>query len=456
MDTNQDGASFLSVSRSRSHDSQRSAEGEGRDEKDINHARNRTQQLSLQKGTYLSNATVVARNNLATTSIACPRGFIAGGTACGIKASGADDLALIIAPNGASVAAMFTRNLVKAAPVVISHKKVIASQGRFRALVVNSGCANAATGEQGFESANAVMDALAAQLHVASEHVLMNSTGVIGEQLPAHRITAAIPALVESCHADGLTLAARAIHTTDTRLKMAERSVTHAGRTCRVVGIAKGAGMIHPNMATTIGVIMTDAAAPASTLDRLLRSAVDHSFHRITVDGDTSTNDSVFLMASGEAGDYPEELLAPAITQVARELAEMVVRDGEGACKLIRVRVSGAATASAALQIAQTVASSLLVRTSVAGGDPNWGRILAAAGRAGVAIDPQTIELRVNDLLLFDEGKPAATPRRALENAYAADDITLGIDLKQGHACDEFLTCDLTEQYVRVNADYTS
>ncbi len=411
---------------------------------------------SSKKGTDLTNATLIANNNQTASAVPCPRGFIAGGTACGIKASGADDLALIVCPNGATVAAMFTRNLVKAAPIVISHKKIGESHGQFRALVINSGCANAATGEQGFDAADAVMDALAARLDVASDQVLMNSTGVIGEQLPFDRIVDALPALVDSCSAEGLTLAARAIHTTDTRLKMAERTVTHAGRTCRVVGIAKGAGMIHPNMATTIGVIMTDAQAPAGMLDRLLRSAVDRSFHRITVDGDTSTNDSVFLMASGEAGEFPEEMLEPAITQVARELAEMVVRDGEGACKLIRVRVSGAATPNDALQVAQTVASSLLVRTSVAGGDPNWGRILAAAGRSGVSIDPQTIALRVNDLPLFADGTPAATPKRALESAYAADDITLDIDLHQGDASDEFLTCDLTEQYVRVNADYTS
>jgi glutamate N-acetyltransferase/amino-acid N-acetyltransferase len=223
--------------------------------------------------------------------------------------------------------------------------------------------------------------------------------------------------------------------------------------------------MIHPNMATTIGVIMTDAALPAppasprpapGALRLMPEHAVDRSFHRITVDGDTSTNDSLFLLASGAAGEFPESALQPAITQVARDLAEMVVRDGEGAAKLIRVRVSGAATPHDALQVAQTVASSLLVRTSVAGGDPNWGRVLAAAGRSGVDLDPEKVTLRVNDLLLFANGAPAATPKRALEEAYAADQVILDIDLHQGDAADEFLTCDLTEGYVRVNADYTS
>jgi len=214
--------------------------------------------------------------------------------------------------------------------------------------------------------------------------------------------------------------------------------------------------MIHPNMATTIGVIMTDAQAEPVMLDRMLRCAVDRSFHRISVDGDSSTNDSVFLLASGAAGSFPEGALQSAITEVARELAEMVVRDGEGATKLIRVRVSGARDQREALQVAQTVAGSLLVRTSVAGGDPNWGRILAAAGRSGVAIDPATIALRVSWLRLFGDGAPADTPRRALERAYAAEEVVLDIDLRQGDAADEFLTCDLTEQYVRVNAEYTS
>jgi glutamate N-acetyltransferase / amino-acid N-acetyltransferase len=390
------------------------------------------------------------------SAITCPPGFIAGGMACGIKASGADDLALILAPSGATAAAMFTRNLLKAAPVVISQRKIRALHGRMRGLVINSGCANAATGEQGFASAYAVMDALAQHLGCDADEALMNSTGVIGEQLPHDRIIHALPELIAACASDGLVAAAKAIHTTDTRVKATQQSVTHAGRTFRVVGIAKGAGMIHPNMATTIGVIMTDAKVAAADLDWLLREAVDRSFHRITVDGDTSTNDSVFLLASGASGECPAEALAPAVTQVARDLAEMVVRDGEGAMKLIRVRVRGAATAADALQVAQTVASSLLVRTSVAGGDPNWGRILAAAGRSGVDFNPERVGLRVNNLDLFAGGKPSRTPKRALEQAYAASEVILDLDLGIGDGSEEFLTCDLTEQYVRVNADYTS
>jgi glutamate N-acetyltransferase/amino-acid N-acetyltransferase len=389
-------------------------------------------------------------------TIICPPGFVAGGLACGIKASGADDLALILCEKPASAAAMFTRNLVKAAPIVIGQSKLRAYGGRVRALIINSGCANAATGEEGLRRADRVMDALAGAIGCDSAQVIMNSTGVIGEHLRDELITAALPELVASCEPAGLARAAKAIHTTDTRLKITQRTVVHGGRSCRVVGIAKGAGMIHPNMATTIGVIMTDAAAAPTALDRLLRGAVERSFHRITVDGDTSTNDAVYLLASGVAGEFFESALAPAITEVARDLAEMVVRDGEGAAKLIRVRVAGAKSAADALQVAQTVASSLLVRTSVAGGDPNWGRILAAAGRSGVDLDPQALSLRVNGLPLFDHGQPAATPRAQLEAAYAQSEVGLELNLRAGASSDEFITCDLTEQYVRVNAEYTS
>lgn len=392
----------------------------------------------------------------AVEMITCPAGFVAGGIACGIKNSGADDLAAIACPAGATTAAVFTRNLVKAAPVVLSQKNVARSGGKTHALIINSGCANAATGEEGARRAAQVMNAVAAHLGCPAECVLMNSTGVIGVQLPQDLIIAALPTLLASCSEDGLSRAASAILTTDTRTKMAQHIVRDGQRMCRVVGIAKGAGMIHPNMATMIAVIMTDAKVDAPALDRLLRGAVDRSFHRISVDGDTSTNDAAFLLASGTAGEFAPALLGPAINRVAMTLAEMVVRDGEGASHLIRVRVTGAATSAEALQMAQTIAASMLVRTSVAGGDPNWGRILAAAGRSGVDFDPERISVCVNGLALFQCGQPATTARLLLEGAYAADEVVFELDLARGEASDEFLTCDLTEEYVRINADYTS
>ncbi len=401
----------------------------------------------------MTSTAVAAQRN---STITCPTGFIVGGLACGIKPSGADDLALILCHNGASAAAVFTRNCVRGAPITLSQQNLAATSGRARAVIINSGCANAATGEEGKKRAQNVITAAAAQIGCPADQVLANSTGVIGVQLPDHLILAALPKLVASCGPDGLHRAATAIMTTDTKLKITQQTVHHNGKTSRVVGIAKGAGMIHPNMATMIAVILTDALISPPALDTILRNAVEHSFHRITVDGDTSTNDSVFLLASGAAGDFPAPAISAAVNTVARDLALMIVRDGEGATRLIHVRVTGAATTSAALQVAQTVASSLLVRTSIAGGDPNWGRILAAVGRSGINIEPDQVTLKANDLPLYANGRPAETPRRLLAAAYTADEVVLDIDLAQGDAAEEFYTCDLTEQYVRVNAEYTS
>jgi glutamate N-acetyltransferase/amino-acid N-acetyltransferase len=386
----------------------------------------------------------------------CPAGFTAGGSCCGIKPSGNDDLGLILCEDGASAAAVFTRNRVCGAPIHVSRAHLQASAGRARALIINSGCANAATGDDGLQRAMRVINALSLELDCPVHEVLMNSTGVIGEPLPDDRITAALRSLISSCAATSLDRAATAIMTTDTTIKMAEQSVHCQGRTCRVVGIAKGAGMIHPDMATMIAVLMTDAEIEPGPLDGLLRGAVDRSFHRISVDGDTSTNDAVFALASGAAGPFPAELLTPAFELVSRELARKILRDAEGATKLIHVKVDGGATAAEALQVAHTVASSLLVRTSIAGGDPNWGRILAAIGRSGVNIDINSITLRVNGLLLFTAGRPASTPTSQVAAAYASSEVILEIDLGMGGHSEEFMTCDLTEQYVRINAEYTT
>jgi glutamate N-acetyltransferase/amino-acid N-acetyltransferase len=245
-----------------------------------------------------------------------------------------------------------------------------------------------------------------------------------------------------------------AIMTTDTRPKMAQVRMQHNARTLHVAGIAKGAGMIHPNMATMISVIMTDADMQSRELDGMLRRATDKSFHRITVDGDTSTNDSVFALASGEAGAFPAQLVKDAITAVARELALMVVKDGEGARKLIHVKVDEARNQREALQIAQTIASSLLVRTAVTGGDPNWGRILAAIGRSSIAIDIAKIRILANDVPLFENGAPSSSPLKDRQRAFAAESVMIQVQLGLGVGGDEFFTCDLTEGYVEVNSHY--
>jgi glutamate N-acetyltransferase/amino-acid N-acetyltransferase len=243
--------------------------------------------------------------------------------------------------------------------------------------------------------------------------------------------------------------------TTDTYPKWASRTVEHAGRRCTVVGCCKGAGMIHPNMATMIGVILTDAALAPAELDGHLRAGVERSFHRISIDGDTSTNDSVFALASGAAGDgFPAESMRRAFTEVARDLALMVVRDGEGYERGIHVRVTGARTDADALTVAKTIASSLLVRCAVTGGDPNWGRILAAAGRAGVRLDISDLDLTVGGVKLFTAGAPADTPLAAREEAFRRPMVEVHLDLGQGDGTDEFISCGLTKAYVELNADY--
>lgn len=324
--------------------------------------------------------------------------------------------------------------------------------------MINSGCANAATGPEGRRRALHTVTELAARLRCKPAEILVNSTGVIGRQLSDDKIIAALDSLIGSSSPDGLLAAAQGIMTTDTRMKAASMHVIAGGGGggFNVAGIAKGSGMIHPDMATLIGVIMTDAAVAAPALDTMLRAAVEGSFHRISVDGDTSTNDSVFLLASGQAGQFPDSQVADAIARLAKDLALQVVRDGEGARRLIRVHVQDARTTADALQIAQTVASSLLVRTAVAGGDPNWGRILAAIGRSGVTVDVDRVSVAVGGMVLFEKGSPTTIAPDRLAVIFKSDEVTIDIRLGLGSAHDEFFTCDLTEDYVHINADYTT
>ena len=288
----------------------------------------------------------------------------------------------------------------------------------------------------------------------------MNSTGVIGVTLPVDRIERALPALKASVRHGSCESFARSIMTTDTRPKWASRTIqwmdAATTRTCTVTGVAKGAGMIHPNMATMIAVIATDATLTPTELDGHLRSAVERSFHRISVDGDTSTNDSVFALSSNCAGTPPTQQLAAAFEAVAQELALMVVRDGEGFERGIEVRVNGGRTQSDALQVARTVAMSLLVRTAVTGGDPNWGRILAAAGRAGVAFDPSKLRVSAGGIPLYAAGGPTHADPGAVRRAFTADTVQIELDLAMGTESDVFWSCGLTKRYVEINADYTT
>jgi glutamate N-acetyltransferase/amino-acid N-acetyltransferase len=389
-----------------------------------------------------------------------PAGFATATASAAIKKPGRDDMALLRCPAGATLAAMYTTNQVCAAPVQLSRRRLRESRGHCGALLVNSGNANAATGERGLANAIELTDALARACDIAPEAVQSNSTGVIGVQLPMDRMLPQVAPMAARAAHGSIESFARAIMTTDTYPKWSARTVEHGGRSCTVVGCTKGAGMIHPNMATMIAVLMTDAPLAPDELDGHLRAAVERSFHRISIDGDTSTNDSVFALASGAApapsGGFPAAAMRAAFQEVARDLALMIVRDGEGYERGIHVRVTGAPTDADALVVAKTIASSLLVRCAVTGGDPNWGRILAAAGRSGVRLDLDDLELSVGGVALFAAGAPADTPLAAREAAFRAPMVTVDLRVGAGAGTDEFISCGLTKAYVELNADYTT
>lgn len=398
----------------------------------------------------------------ANAPIHCPAGFVAAGIACGIKAD-KPDLALFVTERDepASAAGMFTRSLLKAAPVLVSMERLKTSAGRARAILINSGCANAATGEEGLRRCRESTAPIARALDCPEDQVLVCSTGVIGPQLPSEKIVAAAPGLARAARTDGLEGAARAIMTTDTSPKVARAGATLDRRECTVVGVAKGAGMIHPDMATLLVVLLTDARIAAERLDAMLREAVERSFHRITVDGDTSTNDTALVLASGAAGEFPAPFVQGLMTRVAKELALKVVRDGEGARKLLHVRAHEARDAGQALRVAQTLAGSLLVRTALAGGDPNWGRIIAAIARADPDVDLARLRVLAGDgrsagKSIWTGGAQTPDARAVLTPVFGGDEAVIDIHLGLGSASDEFFSCDLTEEYVRINASYST
>ena len=387
---------------------------------------------------------------LSEGDLVCPAGFAAGAVACGLKKKGALDLALLRASPPASAAALFTKNRVKAAPVVLSAGHLGRSDGRAAAILVNSGCANAAAGPAGAAAAAECARLVAEALAVPVEQVLLASTGVIGVPLRVEKIAAALPSLVRGLDRAGVASAAEAILTTDTRTKTVSARAVVGGREVLVSGFAKGAGMIHPDLATMLVFLLTDAKAAPGALRTALRHACDATFNRISVDGDTSTNDSVFALASGSTGAVlPGEDLSSGLEAVCRSLALQIVRDGEGARKLVEVEVVGALTTAEADAVARTVGSSLLVRTAIAGGDPNWGRILAAVGRARVPFDPETVRVEANGVVLFESGAPAPSPPERKRAAFEAKEVRLRIDLRRGPRRSSFWTCDLTEEYVR-------
>lgn len=395
-------------------------------------------------------------------SITSVPGFRAAGVHCGLKAGDELDLALVVSEVPCQAAAVFTANRVQAAPVLWDKEVLAISPEGVRAVAINSGCANACTGEQGLRDAQQMVRQVALALGTGPHGVLVMSTGVIGQRLDMEKIGAGIRAAVETLSTEGGHEAAQAIMTTDTRPKEIAVQGEIAGRRVTIAGMCKGAGMIHPNMATLLGLILTDAAIAQPLLQRALRQAVEASFNRITVDGDMSTNDTVAVLASGLAGnrevkaenapDYAEFL--EGLTFVATELAKGVVRDGEGATKFIEVQVRGARTEAEARQAAMAVATSNLVKTAIYGKDANWGRVICAVGYSGVEVDIERLSLWFDDLHLVKDGQPYnVDEERALE-ILSQDEVAITVDLGQGEAEATVWTCDLTHDYVTINAHY--
>ena len=404
---------------------------------------------------------------------ALPRGFRFASASCGLKKrghTGTLDVALIVSDPPASAAAVFTQNLVQAPPVVLSRDHVRESAGAMRAVIVNSGNANCSVGPGGMAASRATADRVAKLLGCRAQQVVVCSTGVIGVPLPVDRILKAAPGLAGTLAFsprafDGLT---RAIMTTDTRPKRAAASARIGGKTVRVAGCAKGAGMIHPNMATMLSFVVTDAAVAPDVLDCALREVVNRTFNCITVDGDSSTNDTLLVLANGASGakritkadgaDYRK--FVGVLEEVCRALAIGIVEDGEGATHLVDVEVRGAPSDAAAKKVAETIALSSLVKTAIAGADPNWGRILAAAGRSGVPFNPDHAEIWLGGMKMYGPPKGSAysvalpLDERAAHRRLLEKNVPIAVDLHAGRGSARMWTCDFTQEYVHINASY--
>jgi glutamate N-acetyltransferase/amino-acid N-acetyltransferase len=391
--------------------------------------------------------------------ITTPGGFRVAACASGIKKSGGLDLALIVADTPASAAGVFTTNQAQAAPVLVSREHLAASGGRAAAILVNSGCANACTGPEGLAVARSSADFVASALGCHAEQVLIASTGVIGVQLDLDRIRRGAAAAARTLSTEAYHDAALAIMTTDREPKeVVVRVVTPAGA-FHIGGIAKGAGMIEPHMATMLAFVTTDASVDPPLLHRALVDAVETTFNAISVDGDTSTNDTVFLLASGASGVVVDggvyDAFLAGLVDVCGALARAIVRGGEGATKLVSITASGAASPEDARKAAQVIANSLLVKTAIHGGDPNWGRLVAAAGRAGVAFDIERAQVRVGPVVLFADGVPYDDRAPEAARYLAGTEIDIEVNLGgSGSSAATVWTCDLSAEYVRINGEY--
>ncbi len=392
------------------------------------------------------------------------KGFAFAGIHAGIKKNGLKDLGLILCEKPATAAAVFTKNKVKAAPVILGQQMI--QKGICQAVLVNSGNANCFTGDQGIRDAKRSADLVAKTFGISEDRVMVSSTGVIGAPLPMEKLESGIPELKANLHTGTLTDFATAILTTDLSIKTVEMTAdfeTSSGRkTIAMTGVAKGSGMIRPDMATMLAYVVTDAHISPPDLKQALTRACDKSFNRITVDGDTSTNDTLLCLAGGTGNAHITDDASRAVFQdllekVCLDLAVQIVRDGEGATKLVKITVNGAATRQDAFKAAEAIAHSNLVKTAIYGEDPNWGRITAAAGRSGAEVDPDRMDLYVDTVALVIQGKwQGKTAEKQAAEVMKSTDIPLILDLNLGEYSDSFLFCDFSENYVKINADYRS
>ena len=406
-----------------------------------------------------------------TGGVTAPRGYRASGIVAGLKPSGLPDLALIVSDVEAIAAGVFTQNQVCAAPVTYCRQR-LQKKASARAILVNAGQANAATGEAGWQDALDSAKALAQALNIAPESILLGSTGVIGQRIRMDALLAGIPQLVEGLSELGSNAAAQAIITTDLVTKSIALETTIDDRPVRIGGIAKGSGMIHPNMATLLAFVTCDAVVSTPLWQKMLSRAADKSFNQITVDGDTSTNDTLIALANGqsrtsamtEMGPHAEKLEAM-LTAVCQHLAKAIARDGEGATCLMEVQVTGAPTDQAARQIARTIAGSSLVKSAIFGRDPNWGRIAGAAGRSGVPFSQEALRIQMGDFVLMDKGQPLPFDRDAasayLQNAASGaylkeDTVLISVSIGNESGTGKAWGCDLSYDYVKINAEYTT
>lgn len=394
-------------------------------------------------------------------SVAVPAGFRFACAMAGIKVSGRTDMAFAEAPEGATAAAMFTRNRVVAAPLEVGRANLKRTRGSVRAVIVNSGNANCATGEPGKRACEQVLAAASELLAVPAQEIFPSSTGIIGVPLPAEKLIAALPQFLSDRASDvaALNRFAAAILTTDTRPKLASSSFEYAGKTVTITGAAKGSGMIHPNLATMLVYVFTDVEALPAELRRLLVSACNESFNCIAVDNDTSTNDTVLVLASGKSGVKLRHVVRPFATGlnlVCRSLAEQIVADGEGASHMLRLRIEAARTRQEARTVADAIARSMLVKTALAGADPNWGRILCAVGYSGILLDPARVDIFIGDQQVCSGGMAHPFDEQVAHQHLAQPECDIRVSLGRGRASIDFLTSDLTADYVRINADYST